>query len=509
MYIPLTFEGALQKCLFASSSANEGFFISGSQQWKYHWFTGSSTLTVQKGTIDNVQIFVIGGGGSGANGTAFLGGGGGGGGAVTYTMNGRLFAGTYNVSVGRGGLSPVASNTPGNNGTTSSFIGANINMIAGGGGGGGTVLNVALGGAAGGPGGGAGGSGGTNSCANGNLGTLIYVAGQGFAGFGCGGAGSKDAFSGGGCLSCNDTSYGAEAGDGANRYGMGGGGANGPGYGLGGDGGSGSVLIQYPIFDYCSNYFNETGSCGCRQITLDTTDPLNYYPDLTGSYIYMPCGGDRFVSGSLSAYAPLTVCAVSNSYYSYTKINAVTSQVSVNSGFASSGIQCTSQSLIPVNCSSESFAPTCTSSIVTVFAPTGSIVESAFSYVEKNATTHSVYNFSYKGVKYFCISTGSIYGNGIQPYPKITSDNGSGGSAYTYLYNTASCNTVLFNGTGRARVYDCNGAERIIINPSNQTYCIDTTIGVNTVPGFGLPATITFFGDCISGSFNTGSCGCP
>ena len=56
MYIPLTFEGALQKCLFATSSATEGYFISGSQQWKYHWFTGSGALTVQKGTIDNVQI---------------------------------------------------------------------------------------------------------------------------------------------------------------------------------------------------------------------------------------------------------------------------------------------------------------------------------------------------------------------------------------------------------------------------------------------------------------------
>ena len=66
MYIPLTFEGALQKCLFASGGV-EGFYISGNTQYAYHWFTGSGQFVVNKGSIDNVEIYVIGGGGGGGN----------------------------------------------------------------------------------------------------------------------------------------------------------------------------------------------------------------------------------------------------------------------------------------------------------------------------------------------------------------------------------------------------------------------------------------------------------
>jgi hypothetical protein len=510
MYIPLTFEGSQAKCLFATGGY-EGYFISGSQQYKYHWFTGSANLEVQKGTIDNVQIYVVGGGGGAATYIASSGGGGGGGGAVTYTMNGRLFQGTYSVSVGAGGTGGPAESTPGTNGSPSSFIGNNLNMIAGGGQGGGQGVNLGTGGAAGGEGGGAGGAGGSSSGANGGYGTTIYFASEGAQGYGCGGGGASSVFNGNdGDGGCNDAGTGgptgaAPGGAGTNRYGVGGGGGNGPGYQLGGPGGSGSVMIQYPIYDYCSNYFNETGSCGCRQITFDTTYDLNYYPYRTGSYIYMPCGGNNFVSGSLIAYAPLTVCAVSNSYFSQAKPAANEAFTTITAGFVNSGAECVSASLVPVACSPEAFPATCTSSIVTIQTPTASVGNpSTFGYVAKNETTHSIYTSTENRVKYICISTGSLYNNN-ERYPKVFVA-GTG----PVLYNTASCNTItILAGGGRGKIYLCNGAEQTLIAPTAGTqYCIDTTIGVKPVTGFSL-FNYSIGGSCLSGSFDTGSCGCP
>jgi hypothetical protein len=532
MYIPLTFEGALSKCIFATavSGAMEGYFISGSQQWKYHWFTGSGNLVVDKGTIDNVQIYVVGGGGGGATANPFGGGGGGGGGAVTYTMNGRLFAGTYSSVIGAGGESVNVQDTAGTNGRASTFIGNNINMSAGGGQGGGQGGNIGTGGAAGGAGGGAGGAGGSSTCSNGSIGTLIYFAGQNGAGYGCGGGGATSVFTGGDCFSCNDTSYGgAPGGYGANRYGMGGAGGNNPGYPIGGFGGSGSVMIQYPIYDYCNNYFNETGSCGCKEITFDTTDPFNYYPNQTGSYLYMPCGEDNFVSGSLIAYAPLIVCAVSNSYYSYVIGDTVEPLVpTVRAGFVNdtwlpNAPQCVSASITPTTCSVEWFAPTCTSSIVTIYTPSGSGGNpSEFGYVAKNATTHSIYTSTSARVNYFCISTGSLYG-GNQIYPQLLTGN------YAALYNTASCNTIELQASWAGKTvgagnttyyyYACNGEKTSVTlsRPTNNftgtisaSFCRDMITPTYFVRSGIAPTEYLYTGSvCLGANFNTGSCGCP
>lgn len=527
MYIPLTFEGSQAKCLFASGGY-EGYFISGSQQWKYHWFTGSANLEVQKGTIDNVQIYVVGGGGAGGNRNTSVGGGGGGGGGVNYTMNGRLFQGTYSIFVGRGGYEVAATNSDGLNGVTSSFIGSNINMVAGGGSGG-KGLDSSAGGAGGTPNGGAGGAGGGASAGNGVAGVTIHFAGEPGFGFGCGGGGASNlANPGNQGFSCNDNSFGAgangnnSAGTGADRYGMGGGGGNQNSSSA--DGGSGSVMIQYPIYDYCTNYFNETGSCECRQITFDTTNQLNYYPQITGSFLYQPCGENKFVSGSLISYGPLTVCAVSNSYYSYTIGDAIAPIVVQNiTGFATSGPQCVSASLIPTACSIESFAPTCTSSIVTIYSPSASVGSpNTFSYVAKNATTHSDYSSTSNRVSYICISTGSLYA-GNQIYPQVlTGTNVS-------LFNTASCNTIELQaswagkgvgaGSTTYNYYACNGA-RTSVTLSRPTTNFTGTVSASfcrdmSTPEFftrsGISPTESLFtgSNCLGANFNTASCGCP
>lgn len=520
MYIPLTFEGSQAKCLFATGGY-EGYFISGSQQYKYHWFTGSASLEVQKGTIDNVQVYVIGGGGGGARGTAnVVPAGGGGGGGTNFKLNAILYQGTYNVSVGSGGSVQLTEQSNGFSGVGSSFVGANLNLGAGGGGGGtwgaggggGTSGNGFAGGSSqaknGGGGGGStavGNSGTTVKAGDGGAGNIFYIA-ESDNGFGCGGGGYAIDTAAVQGFSCNGTNYGAggegnnNAGSGANRFGMGGGG----GGSYGAEGGSGSVIIQYPIYDYCTNHFNETGSCGCREVTFDTTDPLNYYPYQTGSYIYMPCGGDRFVSGSLISYGPLTVCAVSNSYFSYVIGDSVDPLVeTIRQGFANSGPECLSASLVPVACSPEAFVPTCNSKIVTIYTPSASVgTPNSFGYVSPNATEHSTYDSTSARVKYICISTGSLYASN-QRYPQVL----TGGNAS--MINSASCNTVTFTSTvppgfnRQGKYYDCNGNYQTFAGngPFSITACIDT----NTFFGFVGPGTtgstsVTIGGDCLTGS---------
>jgi len=524
MYIPLTFEGALQKCLFASSSTTEGFFVSGSQQWKFHWFTGSGQFVVDKGSIDNARIYVIGGGGGGATGQFnSIGAGGGGGGGVTYSTSSILYRGTYTITIGRGGTAGSGSQSNGSSGVASSFVGQNINLSAAGGGGGtwgadttgGTSGNGFGGGLSsfsnGGGGGGAFGTGSnatSTKAGNGGIGLSLQVS-EPFNnptntwGFGCGGGGYNAISTNQPGFSCNETNYGnggdgnSNGGDGANYYGMGGG----AGSTLGGKGGSGSVIIQYPITDYCGNYFNETGSCGCREITFDTSDPFDFYPDYTGSYIYMPCGGNQFVSGSLFPYAPITVCAVSNSYFAYTS-NYIF-QGDIKQGFVTTGSQCLSASLAPVACSPEAFPATCASQIVTIYTPSASVSNPTdFGYVAKNETTSSIYNTTQNRVKYICISTGSVF-NGLYRYPQVLTGN------FATLYNTASCNTITITGGGRGIITNCNGAEQTLINPTiGSTYCIDRTVPIRGISGFFL-FTYTVGGSCLSGSFDTSSCGCP
>lgn len=511
MYIPLTFEGALQKCLFASSST-QGTFVSGGIQYAYHRITGSSNFEVYQGSLQ-AQLVVVGGGGGG--GTAFTRAtGGGGGGQVKYFPSQQFYAGTYNITIGGGGDSPAGTggNTfitgPGVSVAAIGGIGANgtTGGTSGDGFAGGTgCTNFEPNGGVGGGGGGSRGAAEDENCsspqpADGGAGFNISIANYDWS-FGCGGGGgaSVTAWDGASCFG-GDGYGGVDGTPGGPNTGNGGGGGASEFYTInGGAGGSGIVIIQYPINDYCKNFYNETGSCGCRQLTFDITDELGYYPDVTGSYIYMPCGESQFASGSLSAYSPKTVCAVSNSYFSVSS----NSGYGAGAGFANSGPECISASLAPTTCSVESFVPTCTSKIVTIYTPSASVgTPNSFGYVSPNATEHSTYDSTSARVKYICISTGSLYANN-QRYPQVL----TGGNAS--IINSASCNTVTFTSTvppgfnRQGKYYDCNGNYQTFSGngPFSITACIDT----NTFFGFVGPGTtgstsVTIGGDCLTGS---------
>lgn len=517
MYIPLTFEGALQKCLSASSSL-QGTFVSGGVQYGFHRIISSGSFEVFNGSLQ-AQLLVVGGGGGGGTVSAGNASGGGGGGQVKYFPTQQFYAGTYNIVIGAGGAEG------GGIGGTTTITGPGVSVSSIGGSGsitttGGTSGDGFSGGTGcsnvkvGGGGGGSRGAAQNENCgapqqADGGIGFDISMADYLWS-YGCGGGGGGSDSSYRGISCFGGDGFGAPTGSaGGQNTGNGGGGswsqfAN----TMGGAGGSGIVVIQYPIEEYCKNFYNETGSCGCRQLTLDITGPagFGYSPNQTGSYIYMPCGGDRFVSGSLIAYSPLTVCAVSNSYYSITSESGFGGGV----GFTTSGPECVSASLTPVACSPEAFVATCTSSIVTIYTPSASVGNPIdFGYVAKNETTHSIYTTTTDRVKYLCISTGSLF-NGNQIYPKVLTGN------FATLYNTASCNTTTFQSTAAFPAnrfysyYNCNGAKVSgqFTGPGSVTVCIDrsapfgftgTTSGTSTTIG----------GDCLSGSFDTGSCGCP
>ena len=259
---------------YARATGGESF------QWKrkrqIHVFTNATdTLVVEKGGF--ADVLLVGGGGAGGAG---VGGGGGGGGAV-YRTGVPLAAGTYVVSVGRGG------DSNGKNGGDTTFAGF---VAFGGGGGGGwgpTAGNPggsgggSCGGFAGGAGtpgqgyegglsgdrsssggGGAGGPGGDGGTATPRPSSA--VGGAGFAcsitgvevrygGGGGGGGGDRGATpaspgtDGGGDGTAYET--GLPGGDGADGLGAGGGGS-GFGYqgtGRGGYGGCGTVIVAYDL----------------------------------------------------------------------------------------------------------------------------------------------------------------------------------------------------------------------------------------------------------------------
>lgn len=144
---------------------------------RIHVFTQSGTFEVAKGGL--VDILVVGGGGSGGTGV----GGGGGGGGVVWEKGVALTAGSYDVSVGAGGIPADYVNdidTPnGTNGGNSSFD----EIVAYGGGAGASWARKT--GNAGGSGGGAcGGSSGASG-----------IEGQGYAG---GTSGARSSSGGGG-----------------------------------------------------------------------------------------------------------------------------------------------------------------------------------------------------------------------------------------------------------------------------------------------------------------------
>jgi hypothetical protein len=401
MYIPLTFEGSQAKCLYAEAGPGgyNGSFISGSDQYNYHLYTGSvGTLNVNAGTIDNVTILIVGGGGGG--GTHTIGAQGGGGGEVKFLTNQRLYTGTYSISIGGGGIGFVgATSRIGNTGGQSSFSGSNLFISASGGGGGGYYGNssgtgVSGNGFAGGTpistaGGGGGGAtaagspGTTSSGGNGGQGLYFATANSNIAwGFGCGGGGSKNGNNAG--VSCNDNFYGAGANyssgqsgaDGMPGYGMGGGGGYASSATGGGDGSSGVIYIQYKINSYCKNNFNQTGSCGCREIVITPNNtPSELDPTYTGSYVYVPCYGTELVSGSIRDEYPITVCAMSGTFfYTPTQIGFVTGSIGNALAECSTGSSC-----LPI----PQYTSSCSSSIYTYFGAGNTY------YVPRNSTSLS------------------------------------------------------------------------------------------------------------------------
>ena len=149
------------------------------------------TLTIASGVKVSARTLVVGGGGAGGTSTlttAGAGGGGGGGGFIDQTQ--MIGAGSYTVTVGKGGeAATTLDKARGKNGGPSSFIGGSVSITAYGGGGGGAQSkgnehddDVYIG------------SGGGGSRASGNSDGGNATAGQGSAG----GKGTKPEYGGGG-----------------------------------------------------------------------------------------------------------------------------------------------------------------------------------------------------------------------------------------------------------------------------------------------------------------------
>ena len=490
MYIPLTFEGALQSCLYASGGYEQGFFLSGSDQYAFHIFsaTGSGQqLQVLAGSISNVQIAVAGGGGGGGCGVGGAGSGGGGGVIISY--NTVLYAGTYTINVGGGGAGGVYSGgtpNPGEAGNGSSITGTNINISVGGGGAG----TLSIGGVSGTPnsysgynsaGGGAGGPG--------TAGVLPIIGDNG--GPGITASFGLDSFAGiGKVFGAGGNSYNSNNEDAYSQFGLGGKGANQIYTSNGQNGRDGCVILQYKINNYCKNWFNQTGSCGCSEVTFNITQGGGYYPQATGSYAYTPCGTNTFVSGSLLSYFPVTVCAASNSYYQYISNGT---DPSSGSGFAS-GNNCFSASYGVQTCVTQSFVTgSCSQTKIVTF------YNSPFYYVPKTGSAIINETLASGYVTYRCVTTGSYQNSNILTYP-------IGGE----ITPTASCNTITINTNSTWFNYtNCGGSG--VTNGTvsvGQTICVDRSRPISTTAGH-TTVSYTIGGNCLSGSFDTGSCGCP
>jgi hypothetical protein len=500
MYIPLTFEGALQSCLYASGGFVQGFFISASQQYAFHVFnqTGSQQLQVLAGTLNNVKIAVVGGGGGGSDTSPAAGGGGGGG--VIVQDNTILYAGTYTINVGKGGL-------PLDPGQATSIVGANLSLSAGGGnpgfgnvGGNSGTPNSFLGAAGTSAQGGGGGGAAGNAYVNGS--SLFNQGGPGItSSFGGDTGGMPFPFSYGNTKYLGAGGNGDQSGvsDPLSLYGRGGVGIAGA---PGASGGDGAVIIQYPINDYCKNFFNETGSCDCRQLVISITDNLNFYPNITGSYQYTPCGTNTFASGTLEAYWPVTLCAASNSWYWYEYTGSVGLPYIYSasfSGFVDSGAECFSASYGVQTCVTQSFTPTnCGSNLFYSASIAGT-----FFYVPTGSANINYYNVSAGTVGFGCISSGSV--GSIGEYP-----NGLTGLNNTLSSNSADyCRNTRFtpgSGTQTYSYYRCDNNTQVIAT---------TSVAVTVCARKGRPVTMTGIGSSIvdlgSGcmSTSTGSCGCP
>jgi hypothetical protein len=271
--------------LFEAAGGTVNTYSSGGITYKAHIFTSSATLNVTTGSKSVEYLIVAGGGGGG--GRTFHGGGGGAGGVLQGSIT--LTAGSYNISIGAGGIGYATASDTAHNGNNTTAFGL---TAIGGGGGGGTASGNDGPGYAGGSGGGASvrnATGGSGTAGQGNVGgggqlapeTPNYGAGGGGGAGAVGGTGTTTSGGNGGAgisssISGTSTFYAGGGGgsvyasstSGSGGSGIGGAGAYGPGGGNGvvntgsggggrdarggenkgsGNGGSGIVIIRYPI----------------------------------------------------------------------------------------------------------------------------------------------------------------------------------------------------------------------------------------------------------------------
>lgn len=218
----------------------------------YHTFLNTGVFSPAKPL--KVDTFILAGGGGGGRT-----GGGGGAGGLLYTTQVKVFPSyEYVAQVGSGGAGTNIDYSTGRNGTNSTFIGAEVSLIAyGGGGGAGYGTNGATGGSGGGAGvidAGSATSGGSPTSGQGYAGgNGVVNSGTSRRGGGGGGAGEAGMNAG----SSYNTGYGGNGGSGSSSYGefglvtgtgylssyfaipIYGGGGGGSGYSAGGSGGDG------------------------------------------------------------------------------------------------------------------------------------------------------------------------------------------------------------------------------------------------------------------------------
>ena len=305
----------------------------------YTYSGSANTMSYSKTFAINTvcDILIVAGGGAGGQSA----GGGGGAGGLIYLTNQEILAGTYNITVGKGGN---VSSGNGNNSSFGTFVaiggggGSSMDSTPGNGGSGGggnrvpaAVASTAVAGqtggtgtanqgnnggtgknngghdAAGGGGGGAGAAGDSAFAvgrgANGGIGRAIDITGTSvfYAGGGGGGSGSNfsSAGSGGSGGGGNGATWANTGSNGTNGLGGGGGGGSAyPGDGRsGGAGGSGIVIIRYrslaqpPV-----------------SINMNKTLNINYYPTLSPiiytlnfpktTVVTINNGGDKLLNGT-------------------------------------------------------------------------------------------------------------------------------------------------------------------------------------------------------------------
>lgn len=548
MYIPLTYGGASQRCLYARGGL-ENVYVSGSQQWGYHIFTSSGNFTVDRGTINEAEVWVVGGGGGGSATSNAINGGGGGGG-VAYQSNVRLFGGTYSVTVGAGGSGGYWNGTNSTNGQTggsSSFNGANYFLGAGGGGGGqfGTGFSERggssgdptrfLGGLNASPNGG-GGGGATQAgyagnatpppparVSDGGMGASYYITPDQDAIFGCGGGGDTLSGNGGqgGCYSAGGKRTDANP---LWIYGGGGGGGTGGSIRFAGSGGSGCVIIKYPIAESCNDFFNETGSCDCRQVRFEVGSSNEFFhddPEVLGYYIYTPCGTNTWTTGSLYADFPNIVCAASASWYWVTKIDQ-TDPGTFTIGKADAGPECSSGTA----CVTQSFSASCVSTLLTFYIGTGSASPQEIYYVPKTGSqvVYESIPSNYTAIR--CVTTTEVAVLAGTPLTYPYAVGGAGSQIYSSSCTTTDL-TASWNGVGVSfasatlRYWECNGTEQTRTVQRGATSGVTTRYITGSCVDPNRPVIVTFsqtptptlslnYGaSCLNNYVATGSCGCP